>query len=172
MANNKLNTGLIPLSIRELKKKCIMLGIPFENLSEGVPELNSWLDKLSNNKEDESRLKEYDDWIAKVIKSGTHAVDAGSLLHKDMCYYQEVLESDEVKEKKPKTEKREKKPKAEKDKFGFRRGTKKSKVAELVDKGCSAKLIRKKMIKEFGEVNEQSLKIWIRKSQSMIYEKK
>lgn len=66
---------------------------------------------------------------------------------------------------------REKKPPRERDEFNLIKGTKKSYVWSLVNKGYELERVIRRMKKKFPEANEKSINLWFRMARRSIYGK-
>lgn len=164
---------------KDLQAECIMRGIPFEyvvNWDHG--RLADWLLNAWDNKKKKSLLKDFDDWMDALLKEKGYKKSDPLRSYKK--FTGETTEEAEVKPKPTPKPKKEKKPKREKDsKYNIYKGTKKELTYHLAaklksqfgDKYDDKQLVKKfagqmlvKVQKKFGDANEKSVRIWMKKA--------
>ena len=156
------------LKIRDLKRQCIIRGMPFEEVSQGyVPQLQGFFMKNFHVEGKKSLLAEYDAWaelkFAKLNLSLYGHEETPAELR--MGTFNEVdgeTGEKKVKEKKIKGIVKEKKV-AEKNNFGVRVGTAKAYVSHLVEKGKSLDVIKARLEIRFPGKSGKSVDIWYKK---------
>lgn len=150
---------------RDLKRKAIILGMPFPDAcSASVFQLINWIN-TSEEKPNKHLINEYDDWMDRQLETAGLAKDDPLRSSKlRLGFLGEEGEDGKRKTrrvsgiKKP----REKKPPRERDEFNLIKGTKKSYVWELTSKGYELERIIRRMKKKFPEANEKSINLWYR----------
>ena len=153
------------MTYRDLKRKAIVLGMPFPDAcAAGVFDLIGYIER-STNKPDKSLIDQYDDWMDKQLENIGYSKDdplRNSKLR--LGFLGEEGENGQRKSKRvPGIKKpREKKPPRERDEFNLIKGTKKSYVWELTEKGFDIDRIIRRMKKKFPEANEKSINLWYR----------
>jgi len=156
------------LKIRDLKRQCIIRGMPFEEVSQGyVPQLQSFFMKNFHVEGKKSLLTEYDLWaetkFAKLnVSLYGHPETPAELRMGTFNEVEGVTGEKEVKEKQIKGLVKEKKI-TEKNNFGVRVGTAKAYVSHLVDKGKSLEVIKSRLEIRFPGKSEKSIDIWYKK---------
>ena len=157
---------LSKLKLRDLKRQCIIRGMPFEEAAPGyVPQLQGWFIKNFHVEGRKELLSEYDEWaetrFAKLNLSLFGHEETPAELR--MGTFNELNEeTGKKKEKKIKGIVKEKKV-AEKNGFGVRVGTAKAYVSYLVDKGKSLETIKERLPIRFPGKSEKSIDIWYKK---------
>lgn len=150
---------------RDLKRKAVILGMPFPDAcSASVFQLINWIN-TSEEKPNKHLINEYDDWMDRQLETAGLAKDDPLRSSKlRLGFLGEEGEDGKRKTrrvsgiKKP----REKKSPRERDEFNLIKGTKKSYVWELTSKGYELERIIRRMKKKFPEANEKSLNLWYR----------
>lgn len=151
---------------RDLKRKAVILGMPFPDAcSASVFQLINWIN-TSEEKPNKHLINEYDDWMDRQLETAGLAKDDPLRSSKlRLGFLGEEGEDGKRKTrrvsgiKKP----REKKPPRERDEFNLIKGTKKSYVWELTStKGYELERIIRRMKKKFPEANEKSINLWYR----------
>lgn len=150
---------------RDLKRKAVILGMPFPDAcSASVFQLINWIN-TSEEKPNKHLINEYDDWMDRQLETAGLAKDDPLRSSKlRLGFLGEEGEDGKRKTrrvsgiKKP----REKKPPRERDEFNLIKGTKKSYVWELTLKGYELERIIRRMKKKFPEANEKSINLWYR----------
>lgn len=150
---------------RDLKRKAVILGMPFPDAcSASVFQLINWIN-TSEEKPNKHLINEYDDWMGRQLETAGLAKDDPLRSSKlRLGFLGEEGEDGKRKTrrvsgiKKP----REKKPPRERDEFNLIKGTKKSYVWELTLKGYELERIIRRMKKKFPEANEKSINLWYR----------
>ena len=150
---------------RDLKRKAVILGMPFPDAcSASVFQLINWIN-TSEEKPNKHLINEYDDWMDRQLETAGLAKDDPLRSSKlRLGFLGEEGEDGRRKTrrvsgiKKP----REKKPPRERDEFNLIKGTKKSYVWELTSKEYDLERIIRRMKKKFPEANEKSINLWYR----------
>lgn len=150
---------------RDLKRKAVILGMPFPDAcSASVFQLINWIN-TSEEKPNKHLINEYDDWMDRQLETAGLAKDDPLRSSKlRLGFLGEEGEDGKRKTrrvsgiKKP----REKKPSRERDEFNLIKGTKKSYVWELTSKEYELERIIRRMKKKFPEANEKSINLWYR----------
>lgn len=153
----------VNLTYRDLKRKAIILGMPFPDaLKAGVFDLIGYIQK-TNNKPDLELINKYDDWADKILSdSGIPQDDPirSSRLRLGFLGEMEDEEQGIRKSKRIPGIKKEKKPKREKDEQGHYKGTKKSYTWECALKGFDLERTKRRVLKKFPDANEKSIRLW------------
>lgn len=153
------------MTYRDLKRKAIVLGMPFPDAcAAGVFDLIGYIER-STNKPDKSLIDQYDDWMDKQLENIGYSKDdplRNSKLR--LGFLGEEGENGQRKSKRvPGIKKpREKKPPRERDEFNLIKGTKKSYVWSLVAKGYDLERVTRRMKKKFPNANDKSITLWFR----------
>lgn len=148
---------------KDIKRKAIILGMPFPDATAAdVGRLLSFIEK-TNNEPDTSLIDLYDQYIDDQLANLGHSVDdplRSSRLR--LGYIGETTESGEVRRKRVRGIKKQrvKKPPRERDGFNLIKGTKKSYVFELTKKGFNLERIQRRVLKKFPEAKPKSIKLW------------
>lgn len=153
------------MTYKDLKRKAIILGMPFPDAcSAGVFDLLHYIN-VSEEKPDKSLIDKYDDWMDKQLENIGYSKDdplRNSRLRLGFLGEEEENGQRRTKRvpgiKKP----RGKKPPRERDEFNLIKGTKKSYVFELTAKGFEFDRVIRRMKKKFPEANEKSINLWYR----------
>lgn len=159
------------MTYKDLKRKAIILGMPFPDAcSAGVFDLLGYINN-SEEKPDKSLIDKYDDWMDKQLENIGYSKDnplRSSRLR--LGFLGEEGENGQRKIKRiPGIKKpREKKPPRERDEFNLIKGTKKSYVWELTSKGYDIDRVIRRMKKKFPEANEKSINLWYRMAKRTI----
>lgn len=159
------------MTYKDLKRKAIILGMPFPDAcSAGVFDLLGYINN-SEEKPYKSLIDKYDDWMDKQLENIGYSKDnplRSSRLR--LGFLGEEGENGQRKIKRvPGIKKpREKKPPREKDEFNLIKGTKKSYVWELTSKGYDIDRVIRRMKKKFPEANEKSINLWYRMAKRTI----
>lgn len=159
------------MTYKDLKRKAIILGMPFPDAcSAGVFDLLGYINN-SEEKPDKSLIDKYDDWMDKQLENIGYSKDnplRSSRLR--LGFLGEEGENGQRKIKRvPGIKKpREKKPPRERNEFNLIKGTKKSYVWELTSKGYDIDRVIRRMKKKFPEANEKSINLWYRMAKRTI----
>lgn len=159
---------------RDLKRKAVILGMPFPDAcSASVFQLINWIN-TSEEKPNKHLINEYDDWMDRQLETAGLAKDDPLRSSKlRLGFLGEEGEDGKRKTrrvsgiKKP----REKKPPRERDEFNLIKGTKKSYVWELTSKRYELERIIRRMKKKFPEANEKSINLWYRTAKRKLNDK-
>lgn len=161
---NLLSKSGMNMTYRDLKRRAVILGMPFPDAcSAGVFDLIKFINQ-SENVPNKHLLDEYDEWMDKQLEALAYDKDNPLRSSKlRLGFLGEDKEGNKTTKrvkgiKKPKT----KKPPRERDKFNLVKGTKKSYVFELVSKGRSLERTTKLVKKRFPDANEKSISLWYR----------
>ena len=153
------------MTYKDIKRKAIILGIPFpDTLSASIGSLLSYIN-TTTNKPDKSLIDKYDDWMDKQLADS--GIPKNDPLRNSRLRLGFLGEEDELGERKRKRipgikKSREKKPPRERDLFGLLKGTKKSYAWELTARGYSLDRIGRRMKKKFPDANDKSISLWSR----------
>lgn len=161
-----LGSGVDNMTYKDLKRRAVILGMPFPDACAGdFSKLQSWIYK-SVNTPDNSLIDKYDDWMDKQLEL------AGYPKNDPMRHYQlrlgfisEDRETGEPKVRRVKGLEKPKKPKREKDENNLWKGTKKSYTFELTSKGLELERIIRRVLKKFPDANPKSIQQWYRAAQ-------
>ena len=141
-----------------LKRNCIARGMPFNEVINGdFPRLNGWLHKNVANKINIGLLEEYDDLVDSMLTDE-------NLKHPTLRTSYTGERAEEQKLKIPKVEVKEPVVPKEKDDNGIIKGTKKSYVISLVQRGYDIAKVIHKTQRRFPDAKDKSIKIWARKA--------
>lgn len=150
---------------RDLKRKAVILGMPFPDAcSASVFQLINWIN-TSEEKPNKHLINEYDDWMDRQLETAGLAKD--DPLRSSKLRFGFLGEEGEDGKRKTRRvsgikKPREKKPPRERDEFNLIKGTKKSYVWELTSKEYELERIIRRMKKKFPEANEKSINLWYR----------
>lgn len=153
------------MKYKDLKRKAVILGMPFPDAcAAGVFDLIKYINN-STNKPDKSLIDQYDEWADKQLEAiGYDKTDPIRNSRLRLGFLGEEGE-DGIRKlkrvpgiKKPK----EKKPPRERDSFNLIKGTKKSYCYELTEKGFDQERVVRRMKKKFPDANEKSIQLWYR----------
>lgn len=149
---------------KDLKRKAIILGMPFPDaVKAGVYDLIYFIDK-SENKPDKSLIDQYDNWVDKELEKIGYTEDDPLRNRRLRLGFLGEEENGVPRTKRvPGIKKpKEKKPPKEKDEFNLIKGTKKSYVWELTSKGYELDRIIRRVKKKFPDANDKSINLWYR----------
>lgn len=155
------------LTYKDLKRKAVILGMPFPDACKsGVFGLISYINN-STEKPNKDLINQYDDWMDKQLESLGYSKDGP--LRSSRLRLGFLGEEDENGVRKSKRvpgikKPREKKPPKERDEFNLIKGTKKSYTFELVHKGFSIERVLRRVKKKFPDANDKSINLWYRKA--------
>jgi hypothetical protein len=158
-------TYLEKLALPDLKRECIVRGLPFEQVGAmSVLQLQSFFLHKFDTPEDRGLLDKYDLWVTKELQS--RGVDP--LLYSDAFKLGTIIVRDsgtgEFRKKRsgsriPKV--REKKARTEDNLYV---GTKKAYTFELQKQGLSKPEVITKVLEKFPDAKEKSIGIWYNKA--------
>lgn len=149
------------LTYKDLKKECIMRGMPFLDVLQGdFPRLTHWLLQNSYKPIDEALLDTFDDYQDKILEANGKQ----ELIHHSLRlgYLGERDDSEPVIKKEKVT--KEKRAPREKTEGGLFKGTKKAYTYELQAKGKTIEETLIKVKRKFPDAVDKSIKIWFNKS--------
>lgn len=161
------------MTYRDLKRKAIILGMPFPDAcAAGIFDLIGFIER-SENKPDKSLINKYDDWMDKQLEQIGYEKDNPLRSSKlRLGFLGDEVDGKRKPKRVPGIKKpREKKPPRERDEFNLIKGTKKSYVWSLVNKGYELERVIRRMKKKFPEANEKSINLWFRMARRSIYGK-
>jgi hypothetical protein len=152
------------LTYRGIKRKAIILGMPFPDATGNS--IGSLLNFINNtpNKPDKSLIDKYDDWMDKRLEDNGYAKDDPMRNSRLRLGFLGEEENGSRKRKRIPGIKKDKKkavPK-EKDEYGLIKGTKKEYVWKLTGKGYTLDRIVRRTKKRFPEANNKSISLWYR----------
>lgn len=159
------------MTYKDLKRKAIVLGMPFPDAcAAGVFDLLGFINQ-SEEKPDKSLIDKYDEWADKQLE--TIGYEKDNPLRNSRLRLGFLGEEGDNGKRKPKRvpgikKPREKKPPRERDEFNLIKGTKKSYVFELASKGFELERVIRRMKKKFPEANEKSINLWYRMAKRTI----
>ena len=148
---------VIGMNYPALKKKAILLGMPFPDaVAASIFDLISFIQK-TNNKPNKENIDAFDKWREELLAKEGIKVD--NRLRLGYLW-------DQSEQPKPKKEKvpKEKKPPREMDSNNLIKGTKKSYTFKLAQKGYSIERVMRRVLKFFPEASPKSIKIWYKKA--------
>lgn len=159
------------MTYRDLKRKAIILGMPFPDAcSAGIFDLIGYIER-STNKPDKNLINLYDEWMDKQLENiGYSKTDPLRSSKLRLGFLGEEGEDGKRKNKRvPGIKKpKEKKPPRERDEYNLIKGTKKSYVWELVGKGFDLDRVTRRMKKKFPDANDKSITLWFRTARRTI----
>lgn len=166
------NVQLENMNIKDLKRNCIVRGMPFEMVVQsGIPDLESWFIRNGAAPIDHELLDQFDNWVEEYLQK-ERGIDPngpnGALLSPmlRLGFFGED-EDGNVKVKRIKGIKKKKK-KRKKTEDGIFAGTKKALTFECVKRGLSKEETIKKVTKEFPEAKDKSIGIWYNSARKRI----
>jgi len=156
------------MTIRDLKRGCIVRGCPFEEIvSQGVPFLEGWFVKNFLEDIDSTLLDEYDNWVEMVLRKR----GLGDEYFHPMLRLGYIAEKDEEgntkKAKRVKGIKKAKKAKKERTDDGIFKGTKKALTFQLQKEGKTKEETIELVRGNFEDVKEKSIGIWYNKARKL-----
>lgn len=156
--------GVHAMSYKDLKRRAIALGMPFEDAAAAtVGSLQSWIIN-SNEKPQPKRIDEFDDWVDdQLAMRGYKKNDPLRSPMLRLGYLGQDSEGNPVKKKirgLPSTPKHQR----ERTEDGFWKGTKKAYTRELTKRGFSYERVWRRVSKKFPEALEKSVKQWYRQA--------
>lgn len=155
----------LKLNYKDLKRKAIILGMPFpEATGCSIFNLVSYI-KHSDAKPDLSLIDKYDKWIDEHFNEVGVPADDPIRSSRLRLGYLGDEDSEGGKKRRsikgiPKS--KIKKPKKEKDEDGHIKGTKKSYTWECAKKGFDLDRTKRRVLKKFPDANEKSIQLWYR----------
>lgn len=165
---SEMNIGVNKMNYKNLKRNCVARGMPFiEVIGATIPTLQNWLHDNYHKPISTELLNEYDEFIENNLREA----GAGDIIYNQLRlgYIGDRSEDEEVLKLRVKKEKRVR-VKKERDDNGVK-GTKKHLTYKLTKEGLSLTKIVGKVRKEFGEINEKSIKIWYNRAKKQEREK-
>lgn len=150
-------------TFKDAQRQAVVLGMPFiDVVNSDWGMLQSYVYK-THNTPDPSLLDKYDNWMDEHLASIGYAKNDPIRSDKlRLGYLGEDPETGEKRRKRvrgiPKP--REKKAPRERDEHNLIKGTKKSYVFELTNKGYDLERIKRRVFKKFPDANEKSIKLW------------
>jgi hypothetical protein len=150
------------LNLPNLKRECIIRGIPFEMVPNSFPQLQSWFLHNYNNDIDRNRLNEYDEWA----EAGLRARGADPLLMGPSFRLGTALENGpngEIRKKRVKSRIPKMREKKARTTDGLYVGTKKAYTFELQKQGKTKAETIELVKAQFPEAKEKSIGIWYNK---------
>lgn len=155
--------GVHSMSYKDLKRRAIVLGMPFEMAAAATfGQLQSWIVN-SNAKPNSQLIDDFDDWVDKELeKRGYSKKDPLRSPMLRLGYLGETKEG-EVKVRRIRGIPRNKeKVLRERTEEGYWKGTKKAYTVELTKRGFSFDRVWRRVSKKFPEALEKSVKQWYR----------
>jgi len=153
------------MTYKDLKRKAVILGMPFPDACKAsVFGLIGYINS-STNKPDTSLIDQYDEWVDKQLEEiGYEKSDPLRSSRLRLGFLGEEKENGKRKGHRIPGIKKQKKAPREKDEFNLVKGTKKSYTYELTAKGFSFERIVRRVKKKFPDANEKSINLWYRKA--------
>lgn len=153
---------------KDLKRACVVRGMPFDEVvNTSTPGLSNWFQSNYHRGQNPSLLDEFDYWTQIKLKERGYK-DGDPMLSPSLGlgYIGEVNpETGETIIKRPKGIKKLPKPKRERDSTtGLFKGTKKDLTYECQKQGLEFKEAFKKVLNQFPEAQEKSVRIWFNRS--------
>lgn len=153
------------MTYKDLKRKAIILGMPFPDACKAsVFGLIGYINS-SENKPDTSLIDQYDEWLDKQLEEIGYGKDdplRSSRLR--LGFLGEESENGKRKGHRIPGIKKQKKAPRERDQYNLVKGTKKSYTYELAHKGFSLDRIIRRVKKKFPDANDKSINLWYRKA--------
>lgn len=151
---------------KDLQRACIIRGMDFAALASSSDlDMQGWFLKNYENPVDEDLLAQYDKWFDKfLIKERGYSRKRNAwAFHPSlkMSFHEPEDEEQEVVKPEPKEKKVPKQKDAE---VGIYTGTKKALTYKLAKKGLPFETVCTKVLKQFPEAQEKSIKIWYKKA--------
>lgn len=153
------------LTYKDLKRKAVILGMPFPDACKSsVFELIGYINS-STNKPDTSLIDKYDEWVDKQLEEiGYEKSDPLRSSRLRLGFLGEEMENGKRKSHRIPGIKKQKKTPRERDEFNLVKGTKKSYTFELTAKGFSLERVIRRVKKKFPDANDKSINLWYRKA--------
>lgn len=165
------NEALKKLKLKDLKRQCIIRGMPFEDVVQGyVPTFQSFFVQNFHIKGNTELLADYDAWIApKLVRCNLELF--GQVETPDSLRMGTLAVVDEATGK-SKTKRikgiKKNKVKVEKNQWGIRVNCAKGLVGLLAQEGKSLDEILKEIKKEYPGKSDKSVSIWYKKFQKLM----
>lgn len=146
------------LKLVDLQRECIMRGLPFDKIGEGVPYLQTFFIRAWNTVEPKPELlNQFDDWRkANIIHTDVPFIPLG--------FRETDEEGNTVKVKKPRGIKKKKKKRERNKQFGIFSGTKKELTYRSQVEGLTLEETINRVKEVFPDANDKSISIWYKKS--------
>lgn len=161
---NLLSSKGINLKYRDLKRRAVILGMPFPDAcSAGVFDLINYINN-SENKPNKHLLNEYDEWMDKNLENlGYDKKDPIRSAGLRLGFLGEDQDGNKVTKRVPGIKKpKSKKAPRERDSFNLLKGTKKSYTYYLASLGRSLDRTIHLVKRKFPEANDKSISLWYR----------
>lgn len=161
------HSALQKLNLPDLKRHCIVRGIPFEKVGDSsILQLQSWFLKNYNNKVDISLLDKYDDWLEAYLK----ARNVDKTMLDPIFRLGHISERDDegnvTKVKRVRGMGKKVQKKRERTEEGIFTGTKKAYAVELQKQGLTKAEVTEKVMEKFPDAKEKSISIWFNKAKN------
>lgn len=151
------------MTYKDLRRAVVVRGMPFEQVVAGdFFKLNSWLHNNYSNDVELDLLDEYDEWMENELIS----IGSGNMIHPSLrlgYIGEKDTEENTIKLKKIKVEKKPKE-KREKTEEGLFKGTKKALTFQCANDGLSLEDTITKVMEQFDDASDKSIKIWYKKA--------
>ena len=150
---------------KDLQRACLTRGMDFETLASSSDlDMQGWFLKNYENPVDEDLLAKYDKWFDRfLIKDRGYSRKRNAwAFHPSLKMSFHEPEDEEQEVIKPIKEK--KVPKQKDSEVGIYTGTKKALTYKLAKKGLPFETVCTKVLKQFPEAQEKSIKIWYKKA--------
>lgn len=161
---NFLGAAGANMTYKDLKRKAIVLGMPFPDaVKAGVFDLLHYI-QASEEIPDPTLIDKYDEWMDQQLENLGYPKNDVLRNHRLRLGFlgEETVEGKRKSKRVPGIKKTKKKAPRERDEFNLIKGTKKSYVWELTSKGYDIDRIIRRMKKKFPDANEKSINLWYR----------
>lgn len=157
---DRVSDWLSSLKLKDLKRAAIMRGYPFMMVgSVGVQALESFVFKHYTDRVNPNLLVEYDNWMEKtLLEEGT--IDSPIHIDLKLGFYVTDDGGNERHKRRNLNLMGVVKSKEEVATFRPRRGSKKTLVFELIEKGVNTKDIIAEVQQEYPDTTENTIKVW------------
>jgi len=164
---------MMKMKYKDLKRECVMRGMPFQELIEGgIHQLSGYFREHFYDNVQHNLLDEFDDWqeeqikLAMVDKEG----DADDIIHPALRLGFIAERDDEgnvTKRKRVRSIVKKKKKRRERTAQGVFAGTKKALTFQLQKTGLDKQQVIVQVLEQFPDASEKSISIWFNKSKKL-----
>lgn len=173
VASTPAERELQHLKHKDLQRACVGRGMPFElAVSLGTPEMQGWFVKNYDNGQNLMFLDEFDDWKEEQLKG--RGYEKGDPMFHPSLRLGFIGSKDDDGEgtsvKKPRLKSLDKKEKPKRERIEGTKvlsGTKKALTYQLTIEGIPIAKIIEKVMKQFPEASDKSIKIWHNKAKKL-----
>lgn len=161
---------------KDLKRACVVRGMPFEEVVDtSTPGLSNWFQKNYHRSQDLGLLDQFDYWVRLELQKRGYA-EGDPMLSPSLGlgYVGEINpETGEAIIKRPKGMKKPPKAKRERDEeTGLFKGTKKDLTYQCQKDGMEFREAFSKVLNQFPEAQEKSVRIWFNRARKVAKGKK